>query len=203
MRPKPAGAEPAQFGVSTGHAWRGLGVSLLGAAVLHAALAAAVAGHADGLRDPQARTPMAASMQVRTVAAEPIATQQPVPVTASPDELQSPAAGASMSSGAHPAPGQRYFDTSEVDTSAMPLPEWQVDVPTLMALGVRSVSVDVLISEAGVTQQCAVTRIEPQQPPALQLAVASRLCETVLRPAQRHGVAVASVRHIELVLAAD
>ena len=85
----------------------------------------------------------------------------------------------------------------------LPLPEWQVDVPTLMALGVRSVSVDVLISEAGVAQQCAVTRIEPQQPPALQLAVASRLCETVLRPAQRHSVAVASVRHIELVLAAD
>jgi hypothetical protein len=33
--------------------------------------------------------------------------------------------------------------------------------------------------------------------------VASRLCETTLRPALRQGLAVPSVRHIELVLAAD
>ena len=140
-------------------------------------------------------------MQVRTVAQAFSTTPPSVPMSS--DEPPSPASKSLTVPAATPEPGQRYFDTSEVDAPAMPLPEWQVDVPLLMIQGVRSVSVDVLISEAGVAQQCAVTRIEPQQPPALQLAVASRLCETVLRPAQRHGVAVASVRHIELVLAAD
>ena len=85
----------------------------------------------------------------------------------------------------------------------MPLPEWQVDVAILMAEGVRSVSVDVLISESGAAQHCAVTRVEPPQQPDLLAAVASRLCETTLRPAMRRGAAVPSVRHIELVLAAD
>ena len=85
----------------------------------------------------------------------------------------------------------------------MPLPEWQVDVPMLMAEGVRSVSVNVLISEGGVAQQCAVTRVEPPQQPGLLAAVASKLCETPLRPALRQGLAVPSVRHIARVLAVE
>lgn len=176
--------------------------ALAGAVVLHVALAAAVSGgdtaSSSGLR---ARSPTVTSIQLRTVA-DVISTPLLVAPSASEDS-QSADTKEPASPDAPIEPGQRYFDTSEVDEPAMPLPEWNVDVPMLMGQGVRSVSVDVLISETGVAQQCAVTRIEPQQAPALQLSVASRLCETMLRPAQRRGVAVASVRHIELVLAAD
>ena len=140
-------------------------------------------------------------MQVRSVSAQGL---QAVLAQAAPDEPASETTGSAEGTSApQPSIGLRYFDASEVDTPAMPLPEWQVDVPLLMAEGVRSISVDVLISEAGVAQQCAVTRIEPQQPPGLLAAVASKLCETTLRPALRQGLAVPSVRHIELVLASD
>ncbi len=185
-----------------GLARRRLAAALAGAAVLHVALAAAVSGGdtagSSGLR---AHSPTVTSIQLRTVA-DVISTPLLVAPSASED-LQSADTREPASPDAPIEPGQRYFDTSEVNEPAMPLPEWNVDVPMLMGQGVRSVSVDVLISETGVAQQCAVTRIEPQQAPALQLSVASRLCETMLRPAQRRGVAVASVRHIELVLAAD
>ena len=175
---------------------------MAGAAVLHMALAAAVSGgdSAGSSRVPAQLTP-AASMQVRTIAQTPLAA--PDPVAMSSDESQPPSAVGATNPATTLPPGKRYFDMSEVDDPAMPLPEWNVDVPMLMGLGVRSVSIDVLISETGVAQQCVVTRIEPQQPSSLQVTVASRLCDTVLRPAQRRGVAVASVRHIELVLAAD
>jgi hypothetical protein len=140
-------------------------------------------------------------MQVRSVSAQGLQAALPQAAPAEPvSEVVGSAEGTSVP---QPSIGLRYFDTSEVDTPAMPLPEWQVDVAMLMAEGVRSVSVDVLISEAGVAQQCAVTRVEPPQQPKLLAAVASRLCETTLRPAMRQGVAVPNVRHIELVLAAD
>jgi len=198
----PAPTEPARAGIGAGLAWRRLAAAVAGAAALHVALAAVVSGgNSAGLPHLPARSPQAASMQVRTVA-QAFSTAPPS-MPLSSGEAQPSSAGVPTDPAATPEPGQRYFDTSEVDAPAMPLPEWQVDVPMLMAQGVRSVSVDVLISETGVARQCAVTRSEPPQPSALQLAVAARLCETVLRPAQRRGVAVASVRHIELVLAAD
>ena len=194
--------DPAHARSGTGLTWRRISAAVGGAAALHLALAGAVNGvDTAGIPHLKARSPALSSVQVRTIAA--VVATAPLAVPSPSGESPSPGAGAPLPPDATPEPSQRYFDTSEVDAPAMPLPEWQVDVPMLMAQGVRSVSVDVLISQSGVAQQCAVTRIEPQQPPALQLAVASRLCETVLRPAQRRGVAVASVRHIELVLAAD
>ena len=71
----------------------------------------------------------------------------------------------------------------------------------MLALGVQRFSFDVLIGETGTAEQCTVTRIEPEQSPATRRAVAARLCETELRPAQRRGSAVPSIRHIELVVA--
>jgi hypothetical protein len=189
--------------MGTGRAWRALSASMLGAVVLHMAVAAVALGDSAALSNPAAGVPMAVSMQVRPFATGFADTKHSTLAAGEHKELHPPVVAVPTGSNTPPASGRRYFDTSEVDAPAMPLPEWQVDVPMLMGLGVRSVSVDVLISEAGVAQQCAITRIEPPQPPALQLEVAARLCETVLRPAQRRGVAVASVRHIELVLASD
>lgn len=94
----------------------------------------------------------------------------------------------------------RYFNVAEVDRPAMPRPDWQVDVALLIGMGVRSFSVDVLIDDTGAAEHCAVTRIEPDQALELRQAVAAKLCETTLSPAMRHGVAVHSVRHIELLL---
>ena len=181
-----------------------LAVSVVGATVLHVCMAAAIAGsggvqgHSGTQSTVDSRpTPM----QVRSVSAQGL---QAALAQAAPAEPVSEVVGsAEGTSSPQPSIELRYFDTSEVDTPAMPLPEWQVDVAMLMAQGVRSVSVDVLISESGTAQQCAVTRVEPPQPPDLLASVASRLCETTLRPALRQGLAVPSVRHIELVLATD
>jgi hypothetical protein len=181
-----------------------LAVAVAIAAVLHVCVAAVIAG-SDGMAGPSgthaAVEPRATPMQVRSVIVQGLLA---TPAQAAPVEPAFDAAeSAEGTSAPQPSIGTRYFDVSEVDTPAMPLPEWQVDVAMLMAQGARSVSVDVLISEAGVAQQCAVTRVEPPQPPDLLAALASRLCETTLRPALRQGLPVLSVRHIELVLAAD
>ena len=82
----------------------------------------------------------------------------------------------------------RYFNIGEVDTPAVPRPDWEVDVALLMGMGVRSFSIDVLINEMGTAEQCAVTRIEPDQSNELRHAVAAKFCETVLSPAKRRGV---------------
>jgi hypothetical protein len=181
-----------------------LAVAVAIAAVLHVCVAAVVIG-ANGMQGhsgtPTAVDARPTPMQVRSVSAQGLQAALPQAAPAEPvSEVVGSAEGTSVP---QPSIGLRYFDTSEVDTPAMPLPEWQVDVAMLMAQGVRSVSVDVLISESGTAQQCAVTRVEPPQPPDLLAAVASRLCETTLRPAVRQGLPVPSVRHIELVLAAD
>jgi len=179
-------------------------VAVVGAAVLHVCVAAVIAGP-DGmpghLGTQPAVEPRPTPMQVRSVIAQGLlaAPAQAAPVEPALDSAES----AEGTSAPQPSVGTRYFDTSEVDAPAMPLPEWQVDVAMLMALGVHSLNVHVLISESGAAQQCAVTRVEPPQQPDLLAAAASSLCETTLRPAMRQGVAVPSVRHIELVLAAD
>ena len=181
-----------------------LAVAVAGAALLHICVAAAIAGSdgTPGQSGTQAGVePRPTPMQVRSVIAQGLLA---APAQAAPVEPAFDAAGSAEGTSApQPSIGTHYFNVSEVDTPAMPLPEWQVDVAMLMAEGVHSVSVDVLISESGTAQQCAVTRVEPPQPPDLLAAVASRLCETTLRPAMRQGLPVPSVRHIELVLAAD
>jgi len=193
-----------QHAANPSHPRGQLAVAVLVAAVLHVCVAAVIAG-SDGMpgnagtqsADESRPTPM----QVRSVIVQGLlaAPPQAGPVEPAPDAVGS----ADGTSTPQASVGTRYFDASEVDAPAMPLPEWQVDVAMLMALGVHSLNVHVLISESGAAQQCAVTRVEPPQQPDLLAAVASRLCETTLRPAMRQGVAVPSVRHIELVLAAD
>ena len=148
------------------------------------------------LADAMAPTPApeldpSAEPAIDTPAAEPL----------TPAEVPSETPRGELSAKPAAAPGRRYFASSEVDTPAAPLPDWNVDVAAMMALGVERFSFDVLIGETGVAERCTITRIEPEQSPATRSAVASRLCETALRPAQRQGSAVPSIRHIELVVA--
>jgi hypothetical protein len=194
---------PVRHAANPGRSRARLAVAVAGAALLHVCVAAAIAG-SDGMPGQSGThagvEPRPTPMQVRSVIAQGLQAALP---QAAPEPVSEVVGSAEGTSAPQPAIGTHYFDVSEVDTPAMPLPEWQVDVAVLMAQGVRSVSVDVLISESGTAQQCAVTRVEPPQPPDLLAAVASRLCETTLRPAMRQGLPVPSVRHIELVLAAD
>lgn len=200
--------------------WSGLGSALIGAASLHAIAAVVVSG---GFAPPtpplpasraaeQPRltielrpAPVVATVAVPALAPAPAAEPPVDAAPAAPDPGTEPA----LMPAAPPTPladpdaleGVRYFSISEVDKPAVPRPDWQVDVPLLMGLGVRSFSVDVLIDAAGTPERCEVTRIEPDQSPELRDTVAATLCETVLSPAMRRGVAVRSIRHIELLLA--
>ena len=57
-----------------------------------------------------------------------------------------------------------------------------------------------LINDHGDAERCTLTRMVPEQAPALRDAVTTTLCTTELDPAMRRGVAVPSVRHIEVIL---
>ena len=192
---------------------------MIGAASLHVLVATvALSGDVAGTRvsAPAARPEQALRM---TVALRPAIVTHPQteapaePATepstdANPELAPTSAELSSTPTAASPQPlevataeGHRHFNVGEVETPAVPLPDWQVDVAMLLGLGVRSFSVEVLIDATGATEHCALTRIEPDQPPDVRDAVAAKLCETVLRPAMRRGIAVPSVRHIELVLA--
>lgn len=201
--------------MTTGWPWTGLGVALVGAASLHLGLAATLYSSFDG---PRAETHAQAvpADPARAIELRPaIAMTDPESPTADAPTTEH-ATDASLNADALSTPitlsppfvfdvpaseGRHYFSIEEVDMPAVPQPDWQVDVAMLLGMGVRSFNVNVLINDAGVAEQCAITRIEPEQSIELRQAVATKLCETELSPAMRRGVAVPSVRHIELLLA--
>ena len=100
---------------------------------------------------------------------------------------------------------RHHFDVSEVDTAAVPQPDWQVDIELLLARGITQLHFEVLISETGQLERCEVLQVEPAtaavQDDSLAQTLAAHLCTTTATPALRAGVAVPSVRRIELVLA--
>ena len=87
----------------------------------------------------------------------------------------------------------------------MPQPDWQVDIELLMAGGITQLTFEVLISETGQLERCEVLQVEPPtavvQDDFLAHTLAAHLCTTTATPALRAGVAVPSVRRIELLLA--
>ena len=149
------------------------------------------------------RGPTPAALQVRTIAASPAlvspantaaaAAASPIELAAAPPERGAPAAGG------RDAPGYHY-SVDEVDTPAAPRSDWDVDIASLLSRNVAMVSFEVQVSDTGRLERCKVIQI---QPPAASLEepLASRLCKTRATPAIRRGVAVPSVRRIELVLA--
>jgi hypothetical protein len=101
--------------------------------------------------------------------------------------------------GAEGGPTRRYFDVSEVDQPAMPTPDWALDAETLVRNGIRSLRVEVLVSDKGRAEKCTVQAMEPPRA-VLHQAIARQVCSTRLTPAMRQGVAVPSVRHVEILL---
>lgn len=183
--------------------WAGLGSAFVGAVGLHLGLASAVFD-ASSPRGVTVQTPGAVEVTQVVIEARPIASAPPAP--AAPREVAKDAdlASAAAATTVLPAPatvGRRYFTVSEVDTPAMPQPEWHLDVPMLVGLGVYSFSVDMLIGDSGTAEQCVLTQMIPEQTPEVRAAVAATLCTTALSPALRRGVPVPSVRHIELIIA--
>ncbi|MFM9914467.1 MAG: hypothetical protein ACKVOX_01560 [Rhizobacter sp.] len=195
--------------------WVGIGTALAGAASLHLALAVALSGEFDGTLSKSSAPvadPTRVTVELRPwVAPQADASIEPTDASSTTEEVvQSTVEDAAASTSASAPPlsldapaddGRHYFSVEEVDTPAIPTPDWQVDVALLLGMGIRSFNVNVLINETGVAEHCAVTRMEPEQAVELRRSVEMKLCETVLRPAMRSGVAVPSVRHIELLLA--
>lgn len=97
---------------------------------------------------------------------------------------------------------REYFDVSDVDEPASPVPDWSLDPAFLVRNGVRSLKIDVLISDAGRPERCTVTSMVPARQ-SLVSVIERQLCRTHLTPALRRGVAVPSIRHIEILLSQD
>ncbi|MDO9313459.1 MAG: hypothetical protein Q7T97_02805 [Burkholderiaceae bacterium] len=202
--------------MKNGWPWVGFGTALAGAASLHLALAMALSGEFDGTlskRGAVAAEPSRVTVQLHpwvAPQADPLIeptdassmTEEAVQSSAEDLPALTIASAPPLSLDAPAEEGRYYFSVEEVDTPAIPNPDWQVDVALLLGMGVRSFNVNVLINETGVAELCTITRMEPEQPVDLRKLVEMKLCETVLRPAIRRGAAVPSVRHIELMLMA-
>lgn len=129
--------------------------------------------------------------------------EQAIPDTElAPDPAAQVASAAASTVGAEGSQPRQYFDIGDVDDPASPAPDWLLDARFLARNGVRSLKVDVLISDAGRPERCTVTSMIPARH-ALYSVIERQLCQTRLTPAVRRGVAVPSVRHVEILLSED
>lgn len=106
---------------------------------------------------------------------------------------------------APPAEGEpmRFYGFGEVDRPAEPEPDsdWNLDPAALDVLGVQALVFDIFISRTGEVIDCEI--VEPRSlTDEARFSLQQRVRETVLQPAIRHEVAVASVRRIEISVAA-
>jgi len=191
-------------------------------AALHVGVAASLAwllpvGEAAQVKAVTAPVAVQAALQVRTITPPPAAVPRVIPMLAvlpqtAPLSTRSPRANVQAVPGPASEPlstfrgwSRHHFDVGEVDTAAVPLPDWQVDIELLMARGITQLNFEVLISETGQLERCEVMQVEPRtssvQDDSLAQTLAAHLCTTITTPALRAGVAVPSVRRIELVLA--
>jgi len=180
----------------------------IAAASVHLAAGALLAGYAQ----VGTGSDIAPSIQVRYLPAEPsspIADVSPEKESAASSLQEGVAPEAKLASADAGAPvkgdptsqgrPRRYFDVSEVDTPAAPTPDWALDPALLTRNAVQSLKVEVLVSETGRAERCTVLSMQPARP-ALRPLIAKQLCETRLTPAMRSGVAVPSVRHVEILI---
>lgn len=95
-----------------------------------------------------------------------------------------------------------YFDSTQVDREAEPVPDWNLDAEAMFGLGVRRLVVRIFIDDRGHPQRCELAETDPAEMKALvRPRVEGQLCKTSLRPAERAGHAVHSVRRLEMILA--
>ena len=94
-----------------------------------------------------------------------------------------------------------FYTFHEVDNPAFPESDWNLDVESLDAIGVQRLAFEVLISDRGDVVGCTV--LAPADlADDVKRGLEQRLSATRLLPAERGGQLVASVRRIELAVAA-
>ena len=94
-----------------------------------------------------------------------------------------------------------FYTFHEVDNPAFPESDWNLDVESLDAIGVQRLAFEVLISDRGDVVGCTV--LAPADlADDVKRGLEQRLSATRLLPAERSGQLVASVRRIELAVAA-
>jgi hypothetical protein len=91
----------------------------------------------------------------------------------------------------------RYYRTGEVDRPAQPDSDWNLDAAALDAAGVSTMAFEVFVGSEGEVVDCTILEPKTLAEPT-RIALEARLRQTVLRPAERGGVAVPSVRRIEM-----
>jgi len=110
-----------------------------------------------------------------------------------------PVAPATVLQTPHDSPdaAARFYRTGEVDRPAFPDSDWNLDTAVLDAAGLERMVFEVYINDRGEVVRCKI--LEPfDLAEPLRLTLEGRLRQTRLSPATRAGVAVASVRRIQL-----
>lgn len=91
----------------------------------------------------------------------------------------------------------RFYRYREVDLTAEPDSDWNLDTAALDAAGVQTLVFEIFIGAAGEVVACTI--LAPTDLPAeTRSLLEERLRSTTLQPAVRAGLAVASVRRIEM-----
>jgi len=94
-----------------------------------------------------------------------------------------------------------FYTFRQVERPAFPVSDWNLDIDTLDEIGVQRLVFEVLVSDRGKVVGCTV--LEPSDlADEAKRSLEKRMSETALLPAQRAGQLVASVRRIELLVAA-
>lgn len=178
-------------------------IALLAFVITSGAAHALVGAWLFGHRDSHPHDSAASTRSVQVV---------PVPVdgqakSVQPDtshlvEAPPPTPGAPAQASSGTQANTRYFDASELDQEAQPLPDWAIDAPGLYSVGLRRAVMQIFVSDAGEAVRCVLESAEPDTLTSLVKAPLERqVCSTLLSPALREGRTVASVRRIELLIA--
>lgn len=96
----------------------------------------------------------------------------------------------------------RFYKYREVDRIAEPESGWNLDAAVLDSSGIQTLAFEIFIDASGGVVACTI--LAPADlPDGMRSLLEKRLRETVMEPAQRNGVRVASVRRIEVSVQSD
>jgi hypothetical protein len=184
-----------------------LGLSICVAVLLNLCALGAFGGIVEqwhDLKGPTQRTLWITSVNVRPAAVDIAtppsstpATVQAVAKRASRPSRQQPAVLPAVVASIDDAPAMRFYRSGEVDLPAAPESDWNLDAALFDAGKLDRMVFDVFVDSSGEVVGCAV--LEPQDiDESLRQSLEGRLRSTVMLPALRDGVTVASVRRIEI-----
>lgn len=144
-------------------------------------------------------TSIAAHEKVAGGAAVPVPTREPPTAEPMAPKIRpaAPSTAALTEPEAIDEPSIRYYRYGEVDEPAVPEGDWNLDTSLLDSARLGRVVFEVYVDAAGKVVGCSVLEPETIDAPT-RLALEARLGEARLQPAVRHGVAVASMRTIEV-----